>query len=135
MIPAGTSVPSNKVLYYRKDENRESRAIALDELEEVRVIANIRLAAYKKCMAKYFNRQLKHPSFVVGDLVLRTVANDLLNRSHGKLHPNWADPYRVTKVIPGGAYKLETLGGRQLHNTWNITSLRYLERMVNKITI
>ena len=88
MIPAETNFLSDRVLYYNEDTNQSHRAIALDELEEVREIARIRQAAYKERMTKYFNRRVKHRSFEISDLVLRDVANDRLNRSHDKLHPN-----------------------------------------------
>lgn len=135
MIPAETNVPSDRVLHYNATGNHVSRAMALDELEEVREIAGIRQAAYKERMAKYFNRKVKPRSFQVGDLVLRIVANDRLDRTHGKLHPNWEGPYRVTKVIPGGAYRLAHLDGRCLDNPWNVANLRkYVDRTVNSIT-
>jgi hypothetical protein len=39
---------------------------------------------------------------MVGDLVLR-----LKQDGHGKLESPWVEPYIMTEVIPGGAYRLQ----------------------------
>lgn len=56
-----------------------------------------------------------------GDLVLRRA--DALKPT-GKLDPNWEGPYRVTRVIPGGAYELEELDGTQIAHPWNVCNLK-----------
>ena len=43
----------------------------LDLLDEGRERAKVRQAAYKHQVAKYYNKKVKHRSFLSGDLVLR----------------------------------------------------------------
>jgi len=42
-----------------------------------------------------------------------------------KLAPKWIGPYRVKEVLGEGAYKLETLEGKEIPRTWNAANLRF----------
>jgi hypothetical protein len=55
----------------------------------------------------------------VGDLVVR-----LKQDGHGKLESPWLGPYKVIKVIPGGAYQLQDKKtGKDEGNPWNTEQL------------
>jgi hypothetical protein len=57
---------------------------------------------------------------MVGDLVLR-----LKQDNHGKLESPWLGPYVVTKVIPGGVYRLkDKKTDKDEGNPWNAEQLR-----------
>ncbi|KAI3451561.1 hypothetical protein Pfo_008226 [Paulownia fortunei] len=60
-------------------------------------------------------------NFQVGDLVLRRA--DALKQT-GKLEANWEGPYKVTRVIAGGAYELEDERGNKIPRPWNICHLK-----------
>ena len=47
--------------------------LQLDLVDEVRTMAEQRLARYQNLMAKHYNSKVKHKDFQVGDLVLRKV--------------------------------------------------------------
>jgi hypothetical protein len=58
-------------------------------------------------------------SFEVRDLVL-----PLKQDGYGKLESPWLGPYIITKVIPGGAYRLRDKKiGHDKGNPWNIEQL------------
>nr|GEX96251.1 hypothetical protein [Tanacetum cinerariifolium] len=42
----------------------------------------------------------------------------------GKMRPTWEGPYRVRKAYGDGAYKLETLSGEAIDQTWDGTNLQ-----------
>ena len=60
--------------------------------------------------------------FQVEDLILRKAQ---LIQIDNKLAPKWTGPYRVKEVLGKGAYKLETLDGKEIPRTWNATNLRF----------
>ena len=62
--------------------------LQLDLLDEVRVIAEQRLARYQDLMAKHYNSWVKHRDFQVRDLVLRKVMGATKNPTQWKLGPN-----------------------------------------------
>jgi hypothetical protein len=41
------------------------------------------------------------------------------SNKYGKWSPTWEGPYKVVGVVPGGAYFVETLEGRQLSKALN----------------
>jgi hypothetical protein len=43
----------------------------------------------------------------------------------GKWSPRWEDPYKVTRIMPGNAYFVETMEGRELPKSLNG---KYLKR-------
>jgi hypothetical protein len=56
----------------------------------------------------------------VGDLVLRRIQN---TEGLHKLSSPWEGPFTVAKVIGPGSYRLQTLEGEDVNNSWNIDQL------------
>ncbi|RRT84626.1 hypothetical protein B296_00004693 [Ensete ventricosum] len=84
---------------------------------EKRADAHLRTLAYKKFIARLYDRRVC-PRFIrAGDIVLRKAEVSDPTRSHGKLAPNWEGPYRVVDVVQEGTYTLATAKGRVLPRT------------------
>ncbi|GKB92794.1 reverse transcriptase domain-containing protein [Tanacetum coccineum] len=83
----------------------------------------IQEANSKAKMEKYYNARVRNTSFRPGDLVYR---NNEASRTEdgGKLGPKWEGPYKVTKALGKGAYKLRDRNGNTLPRTWNICNLK-----------
>jgi hypothetical protein len=80
-----------------------------------------RATQYQQSLWNYHSTRVHPQSFIVGDLVLR-----LKQDGHGKLELPWVGPYIVTKVIPGGAYRLQDKKiGKDKSNPWNVEQLRH----------
>ena len=90
------------------DERKNDMAIhlQLDLLDEIRVIAEQRLARYQDFMAKYYNSRVRHKDFKIGDLVLRKVMDATRDPTQGKFNPNWKGPYRITSWQRKDTYHL-----------------------------
>ena len=69
--------------------------LQLDLVDEVRAIAEQRLARHQNLMTKHYNSKVRHRDFQVGDLVLRKVIGTTKDTSQGKLGPNWEGLYRI----------------------------------------
>ena len=111
-------------MHYRESANNPRLAVNLDLLEEARERSQIRQAAYRQWVARFFNSNVNYRSFVVGDLVLRKVLQNTKKASEGVLGANWDGPYRFTKVLGGGAYVLKDQERRELAHLWNAEHLR-----------
>ena len=96
----------------------------LDLIDEVRADVEHRAAKYKNLMARQFVAMVKPRHFNIRDLVLRKVSLATKNPAHGKLGPNWEEPYRVINFKRQGSYYLEALDGRKLEHPWNVEHLR-----------
>ena len=107
------------------DEARNDEAIRLqlDLVDEVRAIAEQRLARYQDRMAKHYNSLVQHRDFKVGDLILRKVMGVARDPTQGKLDPNWEGPYRITSWQRKGTYHLETIDRQKLPHPWNTEHL------------
>nr|GEW86641.1 reverse transcriptase domain-containing protein [Tanacetum cinerariifolium] len=67
-------------------------------------------AKSKDMMEKYYNARVRNISFKLGDLVYQS--NEARHaEDRGKLGPKWEGPYKVTKVLGKGAYKLKDRNG------------------------
>ena len=108
---------------YDEDKNEEAMRLQLDLVDEVRVTAEQRMARYQNLMAKYYNSNVRHRDFQVGDLVLRKVMGATRDTLQGKLGSNWEGPYRIASWQRKGTYHLETLDGRRLQHPWNTEHL------------
>ena len=67
----------------------------LDLIDEVRKDAKYRKAKYKNLMFRRYDVMVKPRRFNIGDLALKRVSLATKNPAHGKLGPNWEEPYRV----------------------------------------
>jgi len=96
VIPAEVGLTSYKVDNHDERRNDEAMHLQLDLLDEVRAIAEQRLARYQNFMAKHYNSRVKHKDFQVRDLVLRKVMSASRDPTQGKLGLNWEGLYIIT---------------------------------------
>ena len=98
--------------------------VNLDLLEEIREEAVIKTAARQRVVAQYFNQRVKPKVFEDGDLVLRNCRANRPVGEYKKLSPTWEGPYLVSSVVRRGAYRLQTMEGKEIANTWNAQHLK-----------
>ncbi|GKC99716.1 reverse transcriptase domain-containing protein [Tanacetum coccineum] len=96
VIPIEISMETKRVQDFDPKENKKRRLEDLDILDERREMASIKEAHYNASKAEY----------------------------QGKMGPTWEGPYVIRKAYKDGAYKLETLFGEVVDQTWNGTNLR-----------
>jgi hypothetical protein len=86
----------------------------IDKVTDKRVTALGEIEKDKIMVVKAYN-QVKTKSFQVGDLIWKTVLPlRSKDRKFEKWSSNWEGPYKVTQVISGNAYLLQTLQGNDL---------------------
>ncbi|GKD31267.1 hypothetical protein Tco_1242045 [Tanacetum coccineum] len=116
VIPAEIGMPTLRTAEIDMVWNDKALEINLDLLEERREQAAIRKARSKAKMEKYYNSKVCNTSFTPGDLVYRN--NDTNHAKESKkLCPKWEGPYKVTKALGKGAYKLRDRNGKLLLRT------------------
>ena len=114
VIPTEIGLTSYRVQSYTEDKNEEVMRLQLDLVDEVRAVAEQRLARYQNLMSKNYDSRVRHRDFQIGDLVLRKVMDAAKDPTQGKLGPNWEGPYRITSWRRKGTYHLETMDRRKL---------------------
>ncbi|GKA63239.1 reverse transcriptase domain-containing protein [Tanacetum coccineum] len=118
-IPAEIGMPTYRTAVVDAAHNDEELRLNLDLLEERRERAAIREAKAKLKMTKYYNARVRGVTFRPGDFVYRS--NDASHAvDGGKLGPKWEGPYEVTEALGDGAYRLRSMDGTVLSQTWNI---------------
>jgi hypothetical protein len=111
---------SPAVEQYDEAVSEDSRRVDIDGLEEARRTALVQLARYLEFIRRYDDRNIKERSFNVGDLVLRRIRN---TEGLHKLSSPWEGPFLIAKVTGPGSYRLQTLEGDNVSNSWNIDQL------------
>jgi hypothetical protein len=111
---------SPAVEQYDEGISEDSRRVAIDRLEEARCAALIQSARYLEGIRRYHDCNVKERSFNVGDHVLRHIQN---TEGLHKLSSPWEGPFTVAKVTGPGSYRLQTLEGEDINNSWNIDQL------------
>ena len=124
VIPAEMELTSYRIGNHDEARNDEAIRLQLDLVDEVKAIAEQRLARYQERMAKHYNSLVRHRDFKVGDLILRKVMGVAKDPTQGKLGPNWEGPYRITSWQRKGTYHLETIDRQKLPHPWNTEHLR-----------
>ncbi|GFS32962.1 hypothetical protein Acr_00g0025610 [Actinidia rufa] len=124
IIPVEIGMPSFRTLNMDKETNEVELRLNLDLLDERREQAEVRQAAYKLQIAKYYNQRVKHRTFFTCDLVLRKVTLSTKEISTGKLGPMWEGSSKVVKESRPGTYWLEDMKGKALPYPWNVEHLK-----------
>jgi hypothetical protein len=120
ILPAEVMWDSPAVEQYDEGISEDSRRLDIDGLEEARCAALVQSARYLEGVRRYHDRDVKERSFNVGDLVLRRIQN---TKGLHKLSSPWEGPFIVAKVTGPGSYRLQTLEGENIRNSWNIDQL------------
>jgi hypothetical protein len=105
---------------YDEGISEDSRRVDIDGLEEARCAALSQSERYLEGIRRYHDLNVKECSFNVGDLVLRRIKN---TEGLHKLSSPWEGPFTVAKVTGPGSYRLQTLEGEDVNNSWNIDQL------------
>lgn len=91
--------------------NQDMLLDSLDNIEERRNHALLRIHNYQHQIESYYNKKVRSRPLELGDLVLRKVFENTKEWKAGKLGANWEGPYKITEVIKPGVYILETSTG------------------------
>jgi hypothetical protein len=119
ILPADVMWDSLAVEQYDEGISEDNRRVDIDGLEEARCAAIVQSARYLEGIRRYHDRNVKEHSFNTGDLVLRIRNTEGLH----KLSSPWEGPFTVAKVTGPGSYRLQTLEGEDINNSWNIDQL------------
>lgn len=129
VLPVEINVQSQRIArhYDSNIQFEEAMYLYIDGLEEYRIDALNHMQAQKKRIERSYNKRVKEKSFAVGDLVWKTIlpVDNKKKGRFGKWSPNWEGPFRVLKVLRGGAYHLESIEGVVHERTIND---KYLKR-------
>jgi hypothetical protein len=120
ILPADVMWESPAVEQYDKGISEDSRRVDIDGLEEACCAALVQSARYLEGIRRYHDRNVKERSFNVGDLVPRRIQN---TEGLHKLSSPWEGPFVVAKMTRPGLYRLQTLEGEDINNSWNVDQL------------
>ncbi|KAG8639521.1 hypothetical protein MANES_14G150650v8 [Manihot esculenta] len=124
VVPVELQIPTHRVQFVSENTNEDKLRSNLDALEEVREEAQVRTAAYQQRVARYYNQKVRERSLKVGDLTLRNLEATGKRAAAGKLAPTWEGPFKVTKVVKPGVYRIEDMQGNPEPHAWNIQHLK-----------
>ena len=119
VLPADIAFRSPRVEHFDEGMSDAAREDEVNALEERRLDSCVRNAKYLESVRRYYNRNVRDRAFAVGDLVLRRK-----QKLGHKLESRWDGPFRVKEVTRPGAYRLTTMQGVDIPNSWNIEHLR-----------
>jgi hypothetical protein len=120
ILPTDVMWDSLAVEQYDEGISEDSRRVDIDGLEEARCTTIVQSARYLAGIQRYHDLNIKERSFNVGDLVLRRIQN---TEGLHKLSSPWEGPFTVAKVTGRGSYRLQTLEGDDVSNSWNVDQL------------
>ncbi|XP_070017239.1 uncharacterized protein [Nicotiana sylvestris] len=116
VMPVEVGEPSLRYSHESESRNDESRRHDLDEAEERRDMAYIRMIAQKQQAERYYNKKAKVRPFIVGDYVLKAKTQASKDPREGKLGTNVNGLYKITTAANKGSFQLETMEGKLLLN-------------------
>jgi hypothetical protein len=120
ILPANVMWESPIVEQYDEGILEDSRRVNIDNLEESRCAALIQSARYLEGIRCYHDCNVKEHSFNINNLVLHRI--QITDKLH-KLSSPWEGPFSVSKVTGPGFYRLQTLEGEDINNSWNVDQL------------
>jgi hypothetical protein len=86
----------------------------MDDLDEAQVAALNSIILQKQKVIKSYNRRIRPKTFAIGDLVWKVILSLGTKDPYlGKWSPNWEEPYLVSQLFDGNAYKLMHIDGEE----------------------
>jgi hypothetical protein len=127
VLPAEIEIPTLRVLMETELEDAEwvkSRYDQLCLLDEKRLAAIYHSRCYQNRISRAFNKFVRPRNFKVGDLVLKRIL-PIQNEAKGKFAPNYQGPFRVSKVLSGGALILSEMDGEEFPQPLNADTVKH----------
>jgi hypothetical protein len=109
VLPADLIFGAPKLTFESIAEAEATRLEDVDILEEERLNVVIQSARYQQTLRRYHDKEVRHRSFAVGDLVLRRVLTG---------------SFIIAEVTQPGSYRLTQMDGTKVGNSWNIEHLK-----------
>ena len=92
----------------------------IDEVADKRLVALESIERDKLRVARAYNKKVKLKNFQVGDLVWKVILPiGSRDRKFGKWSPSWEGPFRITRVVSGNSYLVESIQGALLPRALN----------------
>jgi hypothetical protein len=120
ILPADVLWESQAVEQYDEGISEDSRRVDIDGLKEARCAALVQSARYLEGIRRYHDCNIKERSFNVCDLILCRIQN---TEGLHMLNSPWEGPSTVANVTGPGSYRLQTLEGEDISNSWNVDQL------------
>jgi hypothetical protein len=101
-------------------EHHNAMMEGVDEVHEGWLAALREIEKEKVKVARAYNKRVMDKSFKIGDMIWKMIS-PLRSRNNrfGKWSSSWGDPYKISGIIPGNSYFLETLDGSKLPKAIN----------------
>jgi hypothetical protein len=109
ILPADVMWDSPVVEHCDEGVSEDCRRVDIDGLKEARCAALVQSARYLEGIQRYHDHNVKERSFNTDGL--------------HKLSSPWEGPFIVAKVTGPGSYRLQTLEGEDVNNSWNVDLL------------
>jgi hypothetical protein len=98
----------------------------IDDLAESHLNALWALEKEKLKVARAYNKRVREKSFQIRDMVWKMILPvGLQDNWFDKWSLSWEGPYKITRIVPGNAYFVETLERWELPKALN---RKYLKR-------
>ena len=104
VLPVEVQIPMSR--HTSIERNLIDLGCDLDVLEESRKLTLIKRASQRQIVERHFNKNIQAKVFQESDYVLRRVFQNRKELKAGKLSTRLEGPYRISKIIGKGAYRL-----------------------------
>ena len=121
VLPSDVAFGSPRVKHLNQSSVDHARELEINCTEEKWLASYLRTAKFHEAMRRYYNKNVKDRSFVVGDLVLKWKTS---HEGMHKLSTPWEGAFVVAEVTRPTSYRLAYPDGTSLPNTWHIDKLR-----------
>ena len=92
----------------------------IDEVADKHLVALMSIERDKLRVARAYNKKVKLKNFQVGDLVWKVILPiGSRDKKFGKWSPSWEGPFRITRVVLGNSYLVESIQGALLPRALN----------------
>jgi hypothetical protein len=96
VLPTNLDYGAPRTMVYKEQEAKAFLEDALDQLDEARDLALLRLAKYQQALRHYHSHRVRGQAFNIGDLVLCLVQS---NKDRHKLSLPWEGMYAIVEVL------------------------------------
>lgn len=109
VLTVEVDLPSYWIKHQDLEKNDQALRRNLDFLPEIRLIVNLKLAAYKERISRAYNNKVLERPMDVSDLVLHKTAASGKAHNECKLTANWEGPYITAKKLAPDSFILRAL--------------------------